>query len=180
MTGSHRQNTLGFIEVMVGPAWDIRAFNNGATGCEELGILGLQDRGIHCLDRQYNAVNFQFFVERYPNSYARKLCTSRLSFYIEESHGRRVFPDNILNQLSLLFYRKNNVLKSNSGIVDQVKTAECIMRAIPKVLLQIVAEIVTGAGYEQYTEHAVRLYLLVHHTAIKLLAYFPAAHQRVY
>merc|ERR1719409_358523 len=41
-------------------------------------------------------------------------------------------------------------------------------------------EIVTGVGYDQYTEHAVRLYLLVHHTAIKLLSYFPMAHQRVY
>merc|ERR1712232_149340 len=37
-----------------------------------------------------------------------------------------------------------------------------------------------GAGYEQYTEHAVRLYLLVHHTAIKLLSFFPQSHQRVY
>eukprot|EP00929_Paragymnodinium_shiwhaense_P034686 TRINITY_DN18841_c0_g1_i1.p1 TRINITY_DN18841_c0_g1~~TRINITY_DN18841_c0_g1_i1.p1 ORF type:complete len:859 (-),score=249.04 TRINITY_DN18841_c0_g1_i1:494-3070(-) len=172
---------LGFIEVMVGPAFDIKAFNNGSSGSQEVGVQGLEARGIRCLDRQYNAVNFQYYVQRHPNSYARKLCTSRLSFYIEEGHGKRVFPDNILSQLSLLFYRNNGMLNNKYGRgVNQAETAECIMRAIPKILLQTVMEIVTGVGFEQYTEHAVRLYLLVHHTAIKLLSYFPVAHQRVY
>lgn len=171
---------LGFIEVMVGPVFDIKAFNNGSSGSDEAGVLSLKDRGVLCLDRQYNAVNFQFFVQRHPNSFARRLCTSRLSFYIEEGHGKKVFPGNILSQLSLLFYRHNGALNKCSGSVNQEETAECILRAIPKILLQIVIEIVTGVGYDQYTEHAVRLYLLVHHTAIKLLSYFPTAHQRVY
>lgn len=177
-TGSQCRR-LGCIEVMVGPVFDIKAFNNGASGSSEAGTLGLADRGVTCLDRQYNAVNFQFFVQRHPNSYARRLCTSRLSFYIEEGHGARVFPGNILSQLSLLFYRNNHTCNRH-GRTDETETAECIMRAIPKILLQTVMEIVTGVGFEQYTEHAVRLYLLVHHTAIKLLSYFPKAHQRVY
>jgi hypothetical protein len=168
---------LGFIEVMVGPVFDLQAFNRGASG--EGGTLGLQDRGIVCLDRQYNAVNFQFYVQRHPNSFARKLCTSRLSFYIEEGHGQRVFPNNILSQLSLLFYRKNDQL-NKGGRVDQQAVAECIMKAIPKLLMQTVLEVIQGTGYKQYCEHAVRLYLILHHTAIKLLSFFPQAHQLVY
>merc|ERR1719478_2126408 len=111
---------------MVGPVFDIRAFNVGASGstAEQDAdpdffapqTRGLADRGVLCLDRQYNAVNFQFYVQRHPNSYARRLCTSRLSFYIEEGHGSKVFPQNILSQLSLLFYRHNGKLYSGSYI----------------------------------------------------------------
>mmetsp|Transcript_116529 Transcript_116529/g.324760 ORF Transcript_116529/g.324760 Transcript_116529/m.324760 type:complete len:859 (-) Transcript_116529:101-2677(-) len=172
------QARLGFIEVLVGPVFDVKAFNRGASGGE--GTLGLGDRGVVCLDRQYNAVNFQFFVQRHPNSFARRLCTSRLSFYIEEGHGKRVFPLNILSQLSLLFFRTNNRLYDSNKRPLQAPIADCIMRAIPKILLQVVLEIIQGTGFDQYMEHAVRLYLLVHHTAIKLLAYFPRAHQLVY
>lgn len=162
---------LGWIEVMVGPVFEREAFNTGANSLEK--------RGITCLDRQYNAVNFQFYVQRHANSFARKVCTSRLSFYIEEGHGQRVFPENILSQLSLLFYRANDRLNKN-GVVNQERVATCIMRAIPKILLQTVLEVLQGAGFEQYCEHAIRLYLIIHHTAIKLISFFPKAHQCVY
>mmetsp|Transcript_99677 Transcript_99677/g.228746 ORF Transcript_99677/g.228746 Transcript_99677/m.228746 type:complete len:842 (+) Transcript_99677:3-2528(+) len=171
---------LGHIEVMVGPVFDITAFNAGASGSEALGTLGLNARGVLCLDRQYNAVNFQYFVQRHGNSFARKICTSRLSFFIEEGHGQRIFPRNILNQLSLLFYRRNDVLYKTGGRVDEKKVAECISKGIPKILLATIMEVASGTGFRQYTEHAIRLYLAIHHTAIKILAHFPSAHQAVY
>merc|ERR1719230_922218 len=102
------------------------------------------------MDKQYNAVNFQFFVQRADAgmtregaeaSYERRLCTSRLSFYIEESHGSRVFPKNILSQLSLLFYRRNDALKLPGGKVNERRVAVCVRKAIPRILRAITVDI---------------------------------------
>ena len=54
--------------------------------------------GILDMDRQYNAVNFQYFAQAAEAgvtkagaeaSFKRRLCTSRLSFYIEARAGGR-------------------------------------------------------------------------------------------
>ena len=60
---------------------------SGVQGNPGKNILGFQDRGVVSLERQFNAVNFVFYVKRADTSYMRKLCTSRLSFYIDDSHG---------------------------------------------------------------------------------------------
>jgi len=179
LAASVQMGDLGHVEVMVGPVFDITAFNAGASGSDSMKTLGLNVRGVQCLDRQYNAVNFQYFVQRHGNSFARKICTSRLSLFIEEGHGQRIFPRNILNQLSLLFYRRNDVLYKG-GKVDERKVADCIAKGIPKILLATIMEVANGTGFRQYTQHAIRLYLAIHHTAIKILAHFPSAHQAVY
>merc|ERR1719171_1760045 len=137
------------------------------------------------MDRQYNAVNFQYFTQRADAgvtrtgaeaSYERRFCTSRLSFYIEESHGSRVFPRNILSQMSLLFYRRNDALRLPKGQVNEKRVAVCIRKAIPRILRAIVVEVFQGdKGYGSFaprTERAVRVYLAVHQLAIKLLATF--------
>merc|ERR550532_1883766 len=55
---------LGYIEVVIGPAFDIDAYNHGAQGEPAKGVLSAAGRGVLDMDRQYNAVNFQFFVQR--------------------------------------------------------------------------------------------------------------------
>ena len=69
--------SLGFVELVVGPAFDIEAYNNGVSGAPGLRVRGKASRGIVDMDRQWNAVNFCFFVPRAADSYVRKPCTSR-------------------------------------------------------------------------------------------------------
>lgn len=62
------------------------------------------------MDQQYNALNFIYYVKRAdgpPPSYELKLCTNRLSFFIDDYHGYAVFPENIEYYfLSLLVNRQ--------------------------------------------------------------------------
>merc|ERR1719277_450165 len=141
---------LGVMEVIVGPAFDIDAYNDGVNSNASSGILSAADRGVMDMDRQYNAVNFQFFAQRADAgvtrshaeaSYERRLCTSRLSFYIDESHGSRVFPRNILSQLSLLFYRRNDAFRLPDGRVNESRVAVCVRKAIPRILKAIVIDV---------------------------------------
>lgn len=184
---------LGTMEVVIGPAFDIEAYNDGINGNSARGILSSADRGVLDMDRQYNAVNFQVFVQRADAgatragaeaSYARRLCTSRLSLYIDESHGSRVFPRNVLSQLSLLFYRRNDALRLPGGRVNEQRVAVCIRKAIPRILRAIVVEVFQGdKGYGTFaprTERAVRVYLAVHQLAIKLLATFRVSFESIY
>jgi hypothetical protein len=67
------------------------------------------------MDQQYNAFNFVYYVLRAEDSYERKICTSRLSFYIEEWHGAKVFPNNIESQLSIFVYRDTRLLRKYSS-----------------------------------------------------------------
>jgi len=181
---------LGVMQVIIGPAFDIDAYNDGVNGNSAKGIQSAAERGVLDMDRQYNAVNFQFFKQRAEAgvtregaeaSYERRICTSRLSFYIEESHGSRVFPRNILSQLSLLFYRRNNALRLPSGQVHERRVAVCIRKAIPRVLKAIVVDVFQGdRSFAPHVEKAVRLYLAVHQVAIKLLATFRKSYEFLY
>jgi hypothetical protein len=183
---------LGNIEVVIGPAFDIDAYNDGANGNSSKGIVSAIDRGVLDMDRQYNAVNFQFFVQRAvagvtrdgaEASFERKLCTSRLSFYLDESHGSRVFPRNILSQLSLLFYRRNDALylPGPGQRVNEHRVAVCVRKLIPRVLRAIVVDVFHGdKSFGPRVEKAVRVYLAVHQVAIKLLATFRKSYEELY
>lgn len=181
---------LGTMQVIIGPAFDIDAYNDGVNGNPGKRILSAADRGVLDMDRQYNAVNFQFFKQRAEAgvtregaeaSFERRLCTSRLSFYIEESHGSRVFPRNILSQLSLLFYRRNDALRMPGGQVHEGRVAVCIRKAIPRILRAVVLDVFHGdRGFVPHVEKAVRLYLAVHQVAIKLLATFRKSFELLY
>jgi len=183
---------LGYIEVVIGPAFDIDAYNDGANGNPSKGILSASERGVVDMDRQYNAVNFQFFVQRAEAgatrdgaeaSFERRLCTSRLSFYLDESHGSRVFPRNILSQLSLLFYRRNDALylQGPGHRVNEHRVAVCVRKLIPRILRSIVVHVFHGdRSYAPRVEKAVRVYLAVHQVAIKLLATFRKSYEHLY
>lgn len=181
---------LGVMQVIIGPAFDIDAYNDGVNGNASKSILSAADRGVLDMDRQYNAVNFQFFKQRAEAgvtregaeaSFERRLCTSRLSFYIDESHGSRVFPRNILSQLSLLFYRRNDALRLSNGKVHEHRVAVCIRKAIPRILRAIVIDVFQGdRSFAPHVEKAVRLYLAVHQVAIKLLATFRKSYELLY
>lgn len=181
---------LGVMEVIVGPAFDMDAYNDGINGSAARGILPAADRGVTDMDRQYNAVNFQFFTQRADAgvtrsgaeaSYERRLCTSRFSFYIDESHGSRVFPRNILSQLSLLFYRRNDALRLPDGRVNEGRVAVCVRKAIPRILKAIVVNVFHGdRGFAPQVEKGVRLYLAVHQVAIKLMATFRTSFEHLY
>lgn len=181
---------LGVMEVIIGPAFDIDAYNDGINGNPARGVLSSKDRGVLDMDRQYNAVNFQFYTQRSDAgitragaeaSFERRLCTSRLSFYVDESHGSRVFPRNILSQLSLLFYRRNDALRLPDGRVHEARVAVCIRKAIPRILRSIVVHVFHGdRSFAPRVEKAVRLYLLVHQVAIKLLATFRTSFELLY
>ncbi|CAK9028921.1 Sodium/calcium exchanger 1 [Durusdinium trenchii] len=182
---------LGTMEVIIGPAFDdIDAYNDGVKGNPSKGILAAADRGILDMDRQYNAVNFQYFAQQAEAgvtragaeaSFKRRLCTSRLSFYIEESHGSRIFPRNILSQLSLLFYRRNDALRLANGQVNELRVAVCIRKAIPRMLRAIVLDVFQGdRNFTPHVEKAVRVYLALHQVAIKLLATFRKSYELLY
>merc|ERR1711998_514816 len=55
---------LGVMQVIIGPAFDIDAYNDGINGNRAKGIQSAADRGVLDMDRQYNAVNFQYFKQR--------------------------------------------------------------------------------------------------------------------
>eukprot|EP00435_Cladocopium_sp_Y103_P039421 s2269_g10.t1 len=186
---------------------DIDAYNDGVKGNPSKGILAAAERGILDMDRQYNAVNFQYFAQAAEAgvtragaeaSFKRRLCTSRLSFYIEErvgcgegaqhggaknteSHGSRIFPRNILSQLSLLFYRRNDALRLPNGQVNELRVATCIRKAIPRMLRAIVLDVFQGdRNFTPHVEKAVRVYLALHQVAIKLLATFRKSYEVLY
>ena len=181
---------LGIMEVIIGPAFDMDAYNDGVRGNTARAVLPAADRGVLDMDRQYNAVNFQYFAQQADAgvtregaeaSFKRRLCTSRLSFYIEESHGSRIFPRNILSQLSLLFYRRNDALRLPSGQVNEPRVAVCIRKAIPRILRAIVVDVFQGdRNFAPHMEKAVRVYLAVHQVAIKLLATFRKSYELLY
>lgn len=181
---------LGVMEVIIGPAFDMDAYNDGVKGNSSKGILAAAERGILDMDRQYNAVNFQYFAQAAEAgvtkagaeaSFKRRLCTSRLSFYIEESHGSRIFPRNILSQLSLLFYRRNDALRLPNGQVNELRVATCIRKAIPRMLRAIVLDVFQGdRNFTPHVEKAVRVYLALHQVAIKLLATFRKSYEVLY
>ncbi|CAJ1395236.1 unnamed protein product [Effrenium voratum] len=181
---------LGTMEVIIGPAFDMDAYNDGVKGNKAKGVLSAEERGVLDMDRQYNAVNFQYFAQQADAgatkegaeaSFKRRLCTSRLSFYLEESHGSRIFPRNILSQLSLLFYRRNDALRLPNGQVNEVRVAVCIRKAIPRMLRAIVLDVFQGdRNFTPHMEKAVRVYLAVHQVAIKLLATFRKSFELLY
>ncbi|CAJ1460360.1 unnamed protein product [Effrenium voratum] len=178
------------MEVIIGPAFDMDAYNDGVKGNKAKGVLSAEERGVLDMDRQYNAVNFQYFAQQADAgatkegaeaSFKRRLCTSRLSFYLEESHGSRIFPRNILSQLSLLFYRRNDALRLPNGQVNEVRVAVCIRKAIPRMLRAIVLDVFQGdRNFTPHMEKAVRVYLAVHQVAIKLLATFRKSFELLY
>lgn len=137
------------MQVIIGPAFNIDAYNWGVVGNKDKGIKSQKERGVLSMDQQYNAFNFVYFVLRSNNSYERKvstlqifaryyfeinqICTSRLSFYIEEYHGSRVFPANIESQISLFIYRDNRLSK-RAGKYPEDQRMELLARAIKYVL----------------------------------------------
>jgi len=137
-------------------------------------------------------VNFQFFVQRADAgttregaeaSFERRLCTSRLSFYLDESHGSRVFPRNVLSQLSLLFYRRNDALylPGPGRRVNEHRVAVCVRKLVPRLLRAIVVDVFHGdKSFAPRVEKAVRLYLAVHQVAIKLLATFRGSYEALH
>ncbi len=64
---------LGPMQVMIGPAFNIDAYNWGVVGKAEKGIKSQQERGVLSMDQQYNAFNFVYYVLRSNNSYERKV-----------------------------------------------------------------------------------------------------------
>jgi hypothetical protein len=66
------------------------------------------------MDQQWNATNFFFWVPRSEISNERKRCTNRISFFIDERHGSRIFPNNIVSQISLLLYRDKRLLDTTT------------------------------------------------------------------
>eukprot|EP01111_Echinosteliopsis_oligospora_P011599 TRINITY_DN3866_c0_g1_i1.p1 TRINITY_DN3866_c0_g1~~TRINITY_DN3866_c0_g1_i1.p1 ORF type:complete len:774 (-),score=200.90 TRINITY_DN3866_c0_g1_i1:402-2723(-) len=177
---------LGHIEVIVGPSFDIRAYNWGSTGNENRGILSKKERGVLSIDQQYNAFNFIFYVLRAQNSYERKLCTNRLSFFIDEKHGQRVFPENIESQLSLLVYRDKRACKSSGQQIAESLRLEylsnAIRKSIPDILIAVVMEVFNGRSsvLPERIDHSIRTYLLIHQVSIKLVLYYPTAYECLY
>ena len=58
---------------IIGPAFNIDAYNYGVTGNEKSGIRSQNKRGVLSMDQQYNAFNFVYYVLRSNNSYERKV-----------------------------------------------------------------------------------------------------------
>lgn len=155
---------MGRIEIIIGPAFDVRSFNWGINGNESKGILPKKERGVLSMDAQWNALNFVYFVPRALDSYERKFCTNRLSFFIEPKHGERAFPENIESQLSLLVFRDKRVRKN--GETNQRLLAIAVKKAIPMILQSVVLEILyrdkRETALESRIDHAIRTYLLLH------------------
>lgn len=178
---------MGLVEVMIGPAFDVSAYNLGIHG----GTVELKgvpttvkskfDRGVRHNDAQWNAMNFQYWISRDGgDNYIPKRCTNRLSFYVEDFHGQRVFPKNIRSQLSLLLWRDRDRLTRKGGETDETRLAVAVRKVLPRILLAAIMEIFRGRSMaknnkrcsEEYVEYAIRTYLLIHQVSIKLVVYF--------
>jgi hypothetical protein len=68
---------LGPMQVIIGPTFNIDAYNYGVLGNEKEGIRSQKDRGVLSMDQQYNAFNFVYYVLRSKNSYERKVSVKR-------------------------------------------------------------------------------------------------------
>ncbi len=154
----------GRIEVLVGPVFDLDAYNAGAVGNDEMHVKSYQQRGILSFDEQYDAFNFVYYVERAADSYQMKPVTNRLSFYINSEHGARVFPRNIETQLSLLLWRRNDYLKNFDGTTNQKLLGYAIKSLIPRILYAVIMEVVKGRSnaLPERVDQALRTYLLIH------------------
>jgi len=103
-----------------------------------------------------------------------------LSFFIDEEHGSRVFPENIESQLSLFLYRNSRRLKDpETGETDEEKLADAIKRVIPKILKAVVRETLSdkNEAAESRLEQAIRTYTLIHQIAIKLILRYRKAYE---
>lgn len=68
--------------MIIGPAFNIDAYNYGVTGNEKHGIKSQKERGVLSMDQQYNAFNFVYYVLRSNNSYERKVSFLIIILYI--------------------------------------------------------------------------------------------------
>jgi hypothetical protein len=175
---------VGHLDVIVGPVFDIVAHNDGVDGNQAKNILSAEERGSLDYDQQYNALNFVYQVDKGDGTFERKPCTNRLSFYIDERHGSRIFPENVQSQLSLLLYRTASRFKDPAtGETNQRLLAQAIKKVIPKVLKAIVREILSDRAVlasEARFEQAMRLYFLIHQISIKLVLRYQEAYQFLY
>jgi Zinc finger, C3HC4 type (RING finger) len=175
---------VGRIEVIVGPAFDRAAYNWGAAGDAKRNIKSKRDRGSLDMDQQYNALNFCYYVAAgAAGKFKRCACTNRLSFYIEEEHGSRVFPANIESQLALLVYRNSKrLIDPVTRQTDQRLLARCIKLVIPRTLKAIVGELLNTKSemMEARLDKALRLYLLIHQIAIKLVLHYRETYEHLY
>jgi 2'-5' RNA ligase len=177
---------VGKLQVIVPQVFDVRAYNDGANGNAEKNIQPMKERGVVDFDQQFNATNFQFFVTRGDGKHERKLCTNRLSFFIEEKHGSRIFPDNIVSQLGLIVYRDGRRLfrkkGSKAGRVNERMLARCIRLVIPRLLKSIIGELTSARteAFDDRFDQVLRIYLLVHQVAIKLVKHYPSCFQYLY
>ena len=178
---------MGRVELMIGPAFDVEAYNLGIHGGKirfngvPTVVKSKSDRGVKHNDAQWNAMNFQYWISRDGgDNFIKKECTNRLSFYIEDCHGQRVFPKNIRSQLSLLLWRDRDRLTLEKGGTDETLLAVAVRKVLPRILLASIMEIFRGTSTakknkqcsEEYIEFAIRTYLLIHQVSIKLVVYF--------
>eukprot|EP00455_Lapot_gusevi_P038904 TRINITY_DN4359_c0_g1_i1.p1 TRINITY_DN4359_c0_g1~~TRINITY_DN4359_c0_g1_i1.p1 ORF type:complete len:653 (-),score=213.79 TRINITY_DN4359_c0_g1_i1:29-1987(-) len=174
---------VGKLEVIVGPVFDISAYNDGIRGNASKGIKSQKDRGVVDIDAQYNGLNFVYFIDAGNGTYQRKMCTNRLSFYLDEHHGCRIFPDNIEGQLALLVYRDATYLKNPvTKETNQHLLAKAIKKVIPKLLKAVTGELNSDKSneFDARFEYALRIYLAIHQVAIKLLLHYPDTYAYLY
>eukprot|EP01012_Entosiphon_sulcatum_P044184 TRINITY_DN5875_c0_g1_i1.p1 TRINITY_DN5875_c0_g1~~TRINITY_DN5875_c0_g1_i1.p1 ORF type:complete len:798 (-),score=131.19 TRINITY_DN5875_c0_g1_i1:17-2410(-) len=172
---------MGLIQIISGPVFDKDAYNDGILGNRQKEIKSQEERGVLDMDCQWNALNFQYYSERAANSYERKYCTSRLSVFIDGTHGQRVFPRNIESQLSLLVYRSSDRLHPG-GVTDQLMLARCIKLAIPRILQGVILEVAHGreSALDTKIDQSIRTWLLLHQISIKLIINYPQTYDWLY
>ena len=126
----------------------IKAYNAGICGYakgEGGGVQKKSERGVHHMDMQWNALNFEYWVSRDGgDNYIKKTCTNRLSFYIESFHGARVFPNNIRSQLALLLWRNKHTLTNPDGSTNEALLAVAIRKVMPRLLRAAALEVYQG------------------------------------
>lgn len=174
-----KQNSnLGKIEIAIGPFISAQAYNDGAKGNPDLGIKKVSERGVIDFDQQYNACLLQLFVKTI-DSYKRYVITNRLSFYINDEHARRVFPENIESQLSIMLYRTNNTYQGYSG---KQKLPHDYKIIFPKILNATISELITNKNEIDATRHdqAIRTYLLVHQVSINFVIKYNHVYRYLY
>lgn len=157
------------IDIIVGPYISIEAYNDGAGGNERLGIKSQRERGSLDFDEQYNACTLQLFVKT-TDGYKRGVVTNRLSFYINDVHGKRVFPENIESQLSLIAFRNSRGFYGN----NKKLLAPYFRGIIPKILKSVISELVSNKNEIDHDrfESVLRTYLLVHQIGVKFVLYY--------
>ena len=166
------------IQIPVGPFISVTAYNEGIIGNKSKGILPYEKRGNVDFDQQYNCSILRLCVKT-TDGFKFYPITNRISFFINEQHGKKIFPSNIESQISLILYRVNNKFH---GIEGKKLLPEAVRKVFPRLIKTSILELFSTKNEIDTTrvDDSLRIYLLLHQLCIKFMIKYPNIYNHIY